>query len=726
MLGQIRQDEIQFSAADGPFFNELVSYSDNRPKIGVKNRLLELAWKCSHAAATAMGKLSMTQPESLIQNMNNRVQKIPPEQHEDPTPLCAGTHEYTVPSPEFMYQFRGSPALYVGFEDKVRPDRIQVDRWEKQVLPRLLTDIKEFEKKMRRSSKTRRSRHRLSIAPELRMSGYVIEATNKVKLLPRIWILYGHDTWRKSVQKFVKELEWLSLEGFGEVEVHPGGPKLSALESSSMILGLDFNEDHMYYLDQRTTLYLHVEQTEGDSACGLVCCATVMRDGAVMSQRLSRIGGILHVNDKPFGVTTAHGMLEWFVDACLEGQDDDEPSDDEPLNSPIASDAEEDEAMSAPDQNESTVADGTKYTNRVRQWSQVSALGLTAFLQTSYHLSPDISPIIQRRSLEHVRGHRLSQDETVCPDFSLWGFQDSETLENAYTMGNGKKVFIDAPASCYDAPEGPVQLLLGNDSPVPGFLLPGTRSFFVHGSQFKTRKIRTTHPLGQGCSGASVVRDAQLQGVIIASYDHEPYAHIITTDDLLANIKAIASEDSIQLPRQEPFIYGDSTPDLSSCMCQQSVVEQITTTPPSGVDNSQLTRVVLESRSTTANDDGNGGHLANTKLQYLNAEGPIKCYVTNFGTKLWQETDTSFLATLIPRGTPGHSEENAWNATWAITSTTNDHCSAGIKTDDIANGLDLKLSKGRVDISKPSVSIACTATPSTEGPGATSTDWRSM
>src|SRR5688500_12947687 len=90
---------------------------------------------------------------------------------------------------------------------KIRSARtrsILTDR-EHEVLPRLWTDIREFEKKMRRSSRTLRGRPGLSISPELRMSGQVAAATKTVKLLPRIWILYGHERWRKSVQKFVRE-----------------------------------------------------------------------------------------------------------------------------------------------------------------------------------------------------------------------------------------------------------------------------------------------------------------------------------------------------------------------------------------------------------------------------------------------------------------------------------------------------------------------------------------
>ncbi|KAJ4128919.1 hypothetical protein NW768_007443 [Fusarium equiseti] len=500
MLEQIREDEMQASPADGPCSNELIRYSGTQPKIGIKGNLTTLALNCTRAAATVMDKLSIPQLEALHQKMNSLIQESPPGQPEDPTPLCTETHEYNVPSPEFMYQFRGSSGLYVGLEDKVRPDQIRVDRWEQQVRPRLCTDIKEFEKKMR-SSRTFRGRGGLSISPELRMSGHV-EPSNKVKLSPRIWILYGHERWRKSVQKFVKELEWLSLEDFGEVEVHFGGPRLSALESSSMVLGLDFDTDHVHHLDDKTTLYLHVEEPQGVSACGLACCATIMRGGNIMSQRVSRIGGILCVNGKRFGVTTAHGMLEWFVDDYLNSQVGDVSSDDESLEFQLSSDEEDEGNISATYRKKSTGTgmrfhepDEATDTNGIHRWSPVSKLGLTSYLQTRYLLPPEKGVIFQREIPEDPQGHEPSHRAALSSDFSLWGFQNTETLQNAYMKKDGQIVTINALG--YNATEGPVQLLLGTDGLRQGILLPGTMSFFISGTQFKTRKIRITEPLGK-------------------------------------------------------------------------------------------------------------------------------------------------------------------------------------------------------------------------------------
>lgn len=98
MFGEIREDEMQTSPPDGPCSNELTSYKSPQPGLGIKNNLVGLVLNCGHAAATIMDKLSITQPASWHQKMNNRIQKPSPEPHEDPTPLDSEAHEYSVPS----------------------------------------------------------------------------------------------------------------------------------------------------------------------------------------------------------------------------------------------------------------------------------------------------------------------------------------------------------------------------------------------------------------------------------------------------------------------------------------------------------------------------------------------------------------------------------------------------------------------------------------------------
>ncbi|KAF4951251.1 hypothetical protein FSARC_12978 [Fusarium sarcochroum] len=271
-----------------------------------------------------------------------------------PTPTDTGAFVCDTPSPELMYRFKGVSCLYVGFEDKVRPLPAQLEKWQKRIKPRLLTDIQEFENKMKTTKGARGVKPGLS--PELRMSGYYVMGTGKVTLMPRIWILYDQEKWKKRVQAFVRDLEWLECEDLGDVEVRKGCPMLATVGTWPFINGLDLDESRAFRLANGMALYLQVEKPQKPSACGLVCCATLTRNGAVTNQRLSRIGGLICVNDETFGITAAHGMLEWLHASGFQDiSSSDDPSDKESM----CSDDTESEAPSTPDTTAGLHDDGT-------------------------------------------------------------------------------------------------------------------------------------------------------------------------------------------------------------------------------------------------------------------------------------------------------------------------------------------------------------------------------
>ncbi|KAJ9151750.1 Serine/threonine-protein phosphatase [Pleurostoma richardsiae] len=97
-------------------------------------------------------------------------------------------------------------------------------------------------------------------------------------------------------------------------------------------------------------------------------------------------------------------------------------------------------------------------------------------------------------------------------------------------------------------PEGAVQLILGPDEAVESYLLPGKALFSLRGVNFETSKIRIPGILAKGCSGAWVVRGQVLYGMIIAAYENEPYAHMVSSLRIVHHILAAAPDiRSIQL-----------------------------------------------------------------------------------------------------------------------------------------------------------------------------------
>lgn len=82
-------------------------------------------------------------------------------------------------------------------------------------------------------------------------------------------------------------------------------------------------------LGQNSHLFHHVERRAGNSAIGRLCCATILKNGIIRGQRVSRLGGLVSFNGTAsLALTTAHGMLELAWDILLEDASDlDELSD---------------------------------------------------------------------------------------------------------------------------------------------------------------------------------------------------------------------------------------------------------------------------------------------------------------------------------------------------------------------------------------------------------------
>lgn len=146
---------------------------------------------------------------------------------------------------------------------------------------------------------------------DCRISGYAIADGKQVVLSPRIWFLYDEKRWEKKIHKFVEELEWLPGEGFGSPEVRRGCPRLASLQVPLEALRLSSQQG--YSIARDVELFVYFEEPKVDAACGLLCCATFMRNRVVESQYISRIGGLMSLDGRVSAVTTAHWFLEHIL-----------------------------------------------------------------------------------------------------------------------------------------------------------------------------------------------------------------------------------------------------------------------------------------------------------------------------------------------------------------------------------------------------------------------------
>ncbi|CAJ0553170.1 Ff.00g116820.m01.CDS01 [Fusarium sp. VM40] len=618
------------------------------------------------------GQNSSTQGDNRVQNQDFKAFK------------------YDIPGLEFMYRFPGASDLYVGFEDIVRPDTTELENWHQRIEPRLLTDIKEFQKKMMKSSKVRWGRSGPLISPQLRMSGHSVTGTTTITLLPCIWILYDKAKWKRDVQKFVRELEWLECEGFGKIEVHKGA-NLAALDGPSFVSGLDLDETQALHLQDGTSLHLHLESPQGVSACGLLCCATLTRHGAVLDQRLSRIGGLISVDGVNFGATTAHGLMECLWGRGSETADSSNESCDLESLGSDGSDSEMSQDQS--DEEEYVELLGGINASSITGWDHSLMTGgigfldnhacdLESFIQQS-RASPELPP--EYNMVQNTNGG-FASSANQSPvlrgsDFTLLRNGNIDDLKNTYTTKDLRTIEVDTVFTWDDASAGPVQLLLGHDQVLGGILIPGSTSLVMHGFEFKSRKIRTTGPLAQGCSGSWVVRDRQLCGVIIASYEAEPYVHIITACDMLLDISALSDpcqSKGTVVPLRGSHITKSTDNSTESALSVLGV--KLTQVPRQALsalsvawpDPMELSnRRLWQKRIGTAriHQDESHGHanssvtefqeLISENIPYIDPEtirnqtqDLVYCFITKYNTEKLYHAEAEYLSTLIEPHVP--------------------------------------------------------------------------
>lgn len=406
-------------------------------------------------------------------------------------------------SKELVYEFNKSGIL-VGFPHKIEPSVTLQTRWNDEIEPRLWHDVEAF--KRRTKPVVRRGRVVFpGLSVELRMSGRVGVGASQVTLVPTVWFLYDNRKWERDTRRFVADLEWLSGEGFGAPEVHKGAPRLSTLHIPAKHLQLSASAYDSISLPGGDELYIHVEEPQHGTACGLLCCATFVHSGDVSTQYLSRIGGLLNLDARTAAITTAHGFVEEIfsrVDLC--DIDDMTNSDEQPQS--------DDEEPPEPHSSVNNIGHIDSEALETMSWVQLPPTSIqeTCFFRTQGSSMEEIlSGIKDQHSYERsiVLGekpwptarsghHRGSQTG----DFSVLGLDDRNGLYNYYQCAGDsttlEKKMVYKIAEPGEVDGGRATLLLRPEKSSQAVLLPGTILFATNGVTLHAHKIILERPLG--------------------------------------------------------------------------------------------------------------------------------------------------------------------------------------------------------------------------------------
>ncbi|WYZ41411.1 hypothetical protein EsH8_V_000306 [Colletotrichum jinshuiense] len=453
-------------------------------------------------------------------------------------------------------------------------------RWDEEggVRDRLALDLQSVRHTMKKKGTNLPSREREFVS-ELRMSGYANGSPPRsVTLNPCIWILCGSSWCKKYIRKALKDLSWTVSFINRPIEVHVGGPVYAAAPSLIPLrqLQLDASSWSAPDLAGYKILY-HVDFGPPfgtlKSASGLLCCATLLRDGIVIDQQVSRIGGFICTTlgrtaemwPEP-AITTAHGLLERLLqrledDIPPDSSDTGPASSGSALSSPASlsdTDLETDSAFesgSESDGSEIFNDEDENGTNLLgfRDPSTVARWTPVAFVGSSF-----MGNIMDPQNIRSMASNMA--------DYALL------ELKQSYYENFSSGLVTKNPLSSYttnaELLSGPVSLLFSDNVVTGATILPETQQMPSLGKSLPARKVQLSAPLAPGTSGTWLIRDESLCGMIIARYPGEPLALFVAAEDILQDIASsfphhkwlplIPGIPSVALESQLDYVPGGS------------------------------------------------------------------------------------------------------------------------------------------------------------------------
>jgi hypothetical protein len=343
---------------------------------------------------------------------------------------------------------------------------------------------------------------------ELRLAGVHQPDEQRVIIRPSIWIRSTDEAIRSGTvwKKLQNEIRKLGLDSaqYASIFAEGGlrsanGPASVPLEQLNLRKGIEFSYG--------ATLHTHVTwwAVSGPYECGDVCLTTIVKNGRIVYQEASRIGGVLAINASlEAGVTSGHTMLLYYlenIDKVTLGRRNDLKGTTQSSYS-SSSDSEDDEQDISDDcelvENDTNSPDpipdlGYIDLEKVDTWIPVNLSGIINFIKQA---EVDLS-----RNTPYVK---LTSPSTgpIPADFALVSRIEFDLFlgrdDNTYNFNGQKNVSSICPDSWLTKNEQEILVLLGNGTEASaGFLQPAKVPFSIGSTTIWARKIRLTAPLGE-------------------------------------------------------------------------------------------------------------------------------------------------------------------------------------------------------------------------------------
>ncbi|KAK5662717.1 hypothetical protein OQA88_8633 [Cercophora sp. LCS_1] len=321
---------------------------------------------------------------------------------------------------------------------------------------------------------------------EFRLAGRVKPPNlTQIELRPIIYVSCTAERVKKLIEKALRDsdLEWATTF---ETWVRVGGLVLNSARTAIQVTGLDLASGGGFRFRDLVRVYLHLQvPDDGVSACGLLLCATITYKGAVVDQRLSRLGGLLKVDGTAtWATSTAHGIVDALY-RCSRMEPEPsirnrpgEPGAEHPTDSRDGEEEDEINESHSDDRFSSHHQTLLGHVNprKISRWRQITDIRALEFIQPAITAAPGAS---------RKRAH----------DFALFGVWDR--LQNSY-VEDGSRHLIHGYLKDKDLPtaDEDVKILLGGGVNPSGRIQPLASSIYLSGAEFKTKKISLPSPLG--------------------------------------------------------------------------------------------------------------------------------------------------------------------------------------------------------------------------------------
>jgi hypothetical protein len=466
-----------------------------------------------------------------------------------------------------IYLWNTEQNVFMGRLMGCPPSECMTTEWQDVVRIRLMGDLWAVLQSLPHSL----PRERTVIEAELVMMGQSTRLSDQVEMIPTVLIRCGGKRCQKAVANAVDDLEYLKNFSRGRIVVHRQPPRFASNQ------GNDAGPSTRSIHSPEGSTIVEVGVLSNLSACGLR-----IKTKHLGLDRFCTLGGLIQVNGKVYGLTTAHALVS---------------SSDE-SSSCIASSSDSDSDSSLSDST-------TSSSNRMDKSNlQTRSTGTDRFNPMSgaekwvpANLGP-YSYLTKRQPLGTNNAYSVSD----ASDFALIEIADElSEMPNSYLIpGHGRsntQTIKKLGSLLSEKSEQRVSIIRAFSDVRQGHVLSGDQFIIDKGATFNTKKIELEYALGtfilssqsecqmaltkpeRGSSGAWVVQGSSLLGIIIAVYDNEPYAHMLDITNVFQDIRALLS-DGEQIP--SVLVGGpvkSNTNNLASDLAKRSITSPLKIEP---------------------------------------------------------------------------------------------------------------------------------------------------